>query len=209
MKKLFITGLIFAAVGFAQTEKTAKIGSQEWTTVNLDVHAFRNGDVVPEAKSAQEWVEAGKQKKPAWCYYNHDPASGRIYGKLYNWYAVNDSRGLAAKGWHIASASEWQTLIDYYSGLELAGGKLKQKGTRFWKSPNTGAEDTDGFAALPGGLCDQSGRFFTINNYAVFWTATETSRASAVARHLSHAETKIYQDGMDKAFGFSVRCVKD
>jgi uncharacterized protein (TIGR02145 family) len=80
-----------------------KIGTQIWATRNLDASTFRNGDTIPEAKTDEEWKAAGNDKKPAWCYYNNDPANGKKYGKLYNYYAVKDKRGLAPEGWHIPS----------------------------------------------------------------------------------------------------------
>jgi uncharacterized protein (TIGR02145 family) len=83
-----------------------KIGTQTWAKKNLNVSTFKNGEVIPEAKTIEEWVKAGDDKKPAWCYYNNDPANDSIYGKLYNWYAVNDIRGLAPKGWHIPRDAE-------------------------------------------------------------------------------------------------------
>jgi uncharacterized protein (TIGR02145 family) len=204
---IILTGLFSAP--YSQTAKVAVIGKQQWLTTNLDVNTFRNGDVIPEAKTAQEWLEAGRQGKPAWCYYQNDQTNGKKFGKLYNWYAVHDSRQLAPSGWHIADANEWQTLIDSSGGGEVAGGKLKERGTLYWQSPNTGAVNANGFSARPGGLRDSSGRFFTLRNYAAFWTATECGVHSAWARHLSHGDTKVYFDGMSKGFGFSVRCIKN
>ena len=103
--------------------KEVKIGQQVWTTENLNVDKFRNGEIIPEAKSEEEWIEAGDNKKPAWCYYNNDPSNGTKYGKLYNWYAVNDPRGLAPEGWHIPSDKEWDVLTNYL-------GELDRKSTR-------------------------------------------------------------------------------
>ena len=104
---------------------SVKIGNQIWMTQNLKVAHFRNGDSVPYAKTAEEWEKAGKEQKPAWCYYNNDPANDSKYGKLYNWYAVNDPRGLAPAGWHIPSDVEWKQLTDFIGGNQAAGKKLK------------------------------------------------------------------------------------
>lgn len=93
--------------------KSVKIGTQTWTTENLNVSTFRNGDQIPEAKTKEEWEKAGKEGRPAWCYYENDPKNGAKYGKLYNWYAVNDSRGLAPAGWHIPTDEEWTTLENH------------------------------------------------------------------------------------------------
>ena len=90
--------------------KSVKIGTQTWMTENLNVSTFRNGDPIPEAKTKEEWESAGTNHQPAWCYYDNDPKNGAKYGKLYNWYAVIDSRGLAPEGWHVPSDAEWTTL---------------------------------------------------------------------------------------------------
>src|SRR5688500_248117 len=98
-----------------------KIGGQTWMTSNLDVSTFRNGDSIPEVTSAEAWVKAAKEGKPAWCYYQNDP--GKSYGRLYNWYAVNDSRGLAPVGWHIPTNEEW-ILLEETVGVSRAGTAL-------------------------------------------------------------------------------------
>ena len=103
---LFITGISNA--------QTVTIGTQVWMTKNLDVSTFRNGDPIPEAKSNEEWKKAGENKQPAWCYYNNDPANGAKYGKLYNWYAVNDPRGLAPLGYHVPTKAEFMTLYNFF-----------------------------------------------------------------------------------------------
>jgi uncharacterized protein (TIGR02145 family) len=110
--------------------KSVKIGTQTWMAENLNVSTFRNGDLIPEAKTKEEWEKAGKEGKPAWCYYDNDPKNGAKYGKLYNWYAVNDHRGLAPAGWHVPTDTEWTTLGDQ---LGSDPGK-KMKSTSGWDS---------------------------------------------------------------------------
>lgn len=95
--------------------KSVKIGAQTWMAENLNVSTFRNGDPIPEVKTNEEWEKAGKEGKPAWCYYDNDPVNSSKYGKLYNWFAVNDPRGLAPEGWHIPRVDEWNTLKNYLS----------------------------------------------------------------------------------------------
>ena len=119
---LFIAIVSISSFGFAQT---VTIGSQTWTTKNLDVATFRNGDAIPQAKTDEEWKAAGRNKQPAWCYYENDPKNGTKYGKLYNWYAVNDARGLAPAGWHIPTDEEWTVLSTFLGGGEVAGKKMK------------------------------------------------------------------------------------
>ena len=115
MKKIFflVILLFYAKLNQAQS---VTIGKQVWMTKNLDVGTFRNGYPIPEAKTNEEWVNAGLNKQPAWCYYQNDPTNGEKYGKLYNWYAVNDSRGLTPEGWHIPSENEWEILFRYLGG---------------------------------------------------------------------------------------------
>ena len=122
----FIAIVSISSFGFAQT---VTIGNQTWTTKNLDLATFRNGDAIPQAKTNEEWSAAGRNKQPAWCYYDNDPKNGTKYGKLYNWYAVNDSRGLAPAGYHIPTDEEWTVLHDFLGGtrgyLHSAGEKMK------------------------------------------------------------------------------------
>jgi uncharacterized protein (TIGR02145 family) len=114
--------------------KTVKIGEQVWMAENLNTDRFRNGDPIPEAKTPEEWEAAGENQQPAWCYYENNPANGLKYGKLYNWYAVNDYRGLAPEGYHIATQTEFESLKKYLG--KNAGNKLKSKSG--WNSYTTG-----------------------------------------------------------------------
>ena len=111
---LFISFLCISIFGQIQT---VTIGTQVWMTKNLDVSTFRNGEIIPEAKTEDEWNAAGGNHTPAWCYYNNDPKNGEIYGKLYNCYAVDDSRGLAPAGWHVPTIEEWKLIM--YDNSEL------------------------------------------------------------------------------------------
>lgn len=110
-------------ISSALTQETITNGLQVWMTKNLNEDKFRNGDHIPQATSIEEWKSAGENKQPAWCYYDNDPANGAKYGKLYNWYAVNDPRGLAPKGYHIPSGEELLKLNEYLG--EDAGAKQK------------------------------------------------------------------------------------
>jgi uncharacterized protein (TIGR02145 family) len=118
--------------------KSVKIGTQTWMAENLNVSTFRNGDTILEAKTDEEWNKAGQDKKPAWCYFNNDPKNGVKYGKLYNWYAVNDPRGLAPSGWHVTTDAEWTTLENYLG--DEAGNKMKSKSG--WKNYTSGGSKT-------------------------------------------------------------------
>ena len=119
---LFIALLSISSFGFAQS---VTIGTQTWTTLNLDVATFRNGDPITQAKTNEDWEAAGVNKQPAWCYYDNDPKNGTKYGKLYNWYVVVDTRGLAPAGWHVPTDEEWTVLSTFLGGEESAGEKMK------------------------------------------------------------------------------------
>ena len=107
--------------------KSVQIGTQTWMVENLNVSTFRNGDPIPEAKNDKEWSMSVESMQPAWCYYDNNPKNGEKYGKLYNWYAVNDPRGLAPAGWHVPGDEEWTKLIDFLGGSGDADEKLKSQ----------------------------------------------------------------------------------
>ncbi len=115
--------------------KTVTIGTQVWMKENLNVSTFRNGDPIHEAKTAEEWEAAGEAKQAAWCYYDNDPKNGTKYGKLYNWYAVNDPRGLAPVGWHVPLDKEWTVLEDFLGGSYESGNRNYNEGNSM-KSTN-------------------------------------------------------------------------
>jgi uncharacterized protein (TIGR02145 family) len=196
---LFITGMSYA--------QTVQIGTQVWMTKNLDVSTFRNGDPIPEAKTNEEWKIAGENKQPAWCYYDNDPANGAKYGKLYNWYAVNDSRGLAPTGWHVPSADEWKTLTDFLGGEGVAGTKMKSKSG--WEKNGNGT-NTSGFSGLPGGRRYSNGTlFYAIGNEGSWWSSTEGISSYAWHRYL-YCDFRYVGGGFEeKGKGFSVRCLRD
>jgi len=108
-----------------EVNKSVKIDNQVWMAENLNVGNFRNGDPVPEARTEEEWERAGKEGKPAWCYYENKIENGVLYGKLYNWYAVTDPRGLAPPGWHVPTDAEWRQVTLFLGGEDAAGTKMK------------------------------------------------------------------------------------
>jgi uncharacterized protein (TIGR02145 family) len=139
--------LLLQGVG-SYSQDTVTIGSQVWMTKNLNVEKFRNGDPIPEARTNLEWEEAGKEGQPAWCYYDNDPSNGFKYGKLYNWYAINDTRGLAPEGWHIPNIEEWEEL-DSKVGRTMDGTSLLLNYTCFeYFIQNFGETDNDSLFAL-------------------------------------------------------------
>ena len=189
--------------------KTVKIGNQTWTAQNLNVSHFRNGDPILEVKSDEEWDKASEEQKPAWCYYEFSADQGKVYGKLYNWYAVNDPRGLAPKGWHVPSEVEWQVLSEMLGGEEKAGGKLKEKGTTHWKAPNLGATNETGFTGLPSGLIYSFGGCVKKEIEGYWWSSKTNGEFTAILYSLSYENGIFTNLFLNKGVGVAVRCVKD
>jgi uncharacterized protein (TIGR02145 family) len=204
------------------------IGTQIWSSTNLDVTTYRDGTPIPQVTDPTEWASL---TTGAWCYYNNDPANGAIYGKLYNWYAVagiHDTASLndpslrkqfAPQGWHIPSDAELSTLINYLDPIDgvnnpnIAGGKMKEAGTAHWASPNTGASNESEFTGLPGGLRDSfTGAFQAIGTIGE-WYVYQPTFSYAFALGLSNNDRIAYVYGdattEGKKIGKSVRCVRD
>ena len=195
-----ITTLMMTSCG--ERDKEVKIGDQIWMAENLNVDKFRNGDPIPHAKTDEEWIKAGEEGMPAWCYYDNDEKMGAKYGKLYNWYAVNDSRGLAPKGWEVPSDAEWTQLTDFVGSNP--GTKLKAKSG--WSRNGT---DDYGFSALPGGVRSRSGKFGYVGNKGYWWSSTETSAYDVWHRGMHYKLSGVSRGNFSKSSGFSVRCVRD
>jgi uncharacterized protein (TIGR02145 family) len=205
-----ISCLMLLSFANAQDFKSIKIGNQTWMTENLDVDTFRNGDPIPQVITGEEWENAAKAKKPAWCYYNNDSANGAKYGRLYNWCAVNDPRGLAPKGWHIPTNKEWRELTDYLGGWKVAGIKLKSK--EGWFEDGNGTNES-GFSALPGGrrTCYDKNvyTFDAIGKWGFWWTSTKFTHKTSRTCSMRYSMEALHMLDWDKTDGMSVRCVKD
>jgi len=195
-----------------------KIGTQWWMAENLKVTRYRNGDPVPSVTEDMRWTDLSSG---AYCVYDNNENNKEIYGLLYNWFAVNDNRGVAPEGWHIPTDTEWKEL-EMHLGMSQSeadgtdwrgtdeGGKLKDEGTVHWNSPNTGATNESGFSALPGGYRSYfTGTFNEVNSNASFWTSWEYNPSGAWSRKLGHNTSAIHRYNLIKNYGFSIRCVKD
>ena len=180
---------------------TIKIGNQTWATRNLNLETYRNGEVIPQVQDANAWANL---RTGAWCYYENNTANGSSYGKLYNWYAVNDPRGLAPKGYHIPSDAEWTILSDNLG--DEAGTKMKSSSG--WKNNGNG-NNTSGFAGLPGGYRNSNGYFSFIGANGDWWSSSESSAGSAWYRYLYSFNGNVYRNSSDEQNGFSVRCLRD
>jgi uncharacterized protein (TIGR02145 family) len=171
---------------------------------NLIVSTFRNGDSIPEAKSNKEWVAAGESGKPAWCYYNNDPSNGPKYGRLYNWYALNDPRGLAPAGWALSSDVDWAKVVSFLGGQSSAGRKMKS--LTGWIDGNNGSNEC-GFAGLPGGYRIENGLFQNLGNIGIWWSSTESKTLTAFDHYLTQGGS-LDESSSPKQRGESVRCLK-
>jgi len=183
-----------------------KIDTQEWMTENLNVGSFRNGDPIPEARSDEEWRKAGEDGTPAWCYYENKAENGTRFGRLYNWYAVTDKRGLAPAGWHVSSDAEWRNTTDFLGGEDAAGTKMKN--SNGWSDDGNGTNES-GFTGLPGGCRDLTGKFGYVEKIGYWWTSTEKDRTLAWYRCIDRSPYYVYRTNYYKQNGLSVRCVRD
>jgi len=210
-----------------QNFKSTIIGNDVWMSENLNVSHFKNGDEIMEAKTKEEWSKASENKKPVWCYYKNLITNGIKYGKLYNWYAVSDSRSLAPKGWHISTTLEWKELernlgeFDtpgrYFSGYRFTGTKIKD--SIGWELVSGCGSNESGFNAIPAGAREYNiyDGFLFIGESAssVWWTANDAdlydyaeeyeSWTYSTSQYINHL--KSYTSEMGN--GFSVRCIED
>ncbi len=197
--------------------ETVKIGEQWWMAENLRTSKYNNGDDLVTGLNDTQWEFT---TQGAYSIYNNDEDNHTIYGKLYNWHAVMDTRGLCPAGWQVPSDEEWQQM-EMYLGMSQdeaegtgwrgtdEGGKLKATGTEFWDDPNTGATNETGFTALPAGGRTYLGMYIFLNEWAYFWTSTEqTADYSSWYRVLAYNYAQVFRIYNHQNSGFAVRCVK-
>ena len=187
-----------------------QIGTQCWTQSNLKVSKYRNGDSIPTGLSNSDWHNT---TSGAYAIYNNDPVNDGLYGKLYNHYAVTDSRGLCPTGWHVPSDWEWTFLENHLGGSIVAGGALKSTSTQptpgGWASPNVGATNSSLFTALPGGLRGGDGGFGFMASHGYWWSSSVLSGSNALYRYLYIPTSSVGRYDFERTFGFSVRCLRD
>jgi len=193
---------------------TVQIGSQLWMSRNLDVVRFRNGDLIQEAKSSEQWKIAGENSQPAWCHYFNETLKGEKYGKLYNWFAVNDPRGLAPLGYHLPNLNELILLIDFLDGERIAGLKMKSgKGwNEKWLFVNGNGTNESGFNGLPGGYRSDLGIYNGENFYSGWWLTNELNKQSSISPcyfYLFNDSNRVMNANSNVEQGFYVRCLKD
>jgi len=204
MKTFFISLFIiaFGSYELCFCQNSVTIGSQEWS-MNLNVKQFRNGDAIPRAKTSAEWEKAAENKEPAWCYYNNDPSDSEKYGILYNWFAVNDSRGLAPEGWRVASKQDWETLLSNYPKNNDAYPLKTKEG---WQRGFFGS-NSSGFSGYPVGIRGVP-KFFHRGKMVIYWTSTEIDEENAFGITFDYNYRNATRSPQYKVMGLSVRCVK-
>lgn len=199
------------------TYKTVKIGDQEWFAENLKTTVYANGDEIPYSRTDESWTT---QEMGMRCPYAHDEEGSALYGQLYNWYAVDDARGLCPNGWHVPSDYEWENL-EVYLGFSRAdvsiqgdrgSGELgigtKLKASNGWEDAGNGADDF-GFSALPGGYRYFNNGSFDNAGYFGYWWSSSPNLEGAWYRSLTTSSPVIGRYSSDIRFGFSVRCLRD
>lgn len=194
--------------------KTIVIGTQEWMAENLKTSIYRNGNAIANVTDDTQWsgLTTG-----AFCYYNNDSQYDCPYGKLYNWYAVADTRYVCPMGWHVPTDAEWSVLINYLdpdadggdNTFNVAGGKLKSTGLEYWFAPNLDATNEEGFSGLPAGNRYPNSNFYDLGDYGVWWSSTENSTINAWNRTLGYNNGNVFRNYYTKDYGFSVRCLRD
>ncbi len=184
--------------------RTVKIGNQVWMAENLRVTKLNDGTDIKLV--TRGW---GFTTSPEFCWYDYDPAYKDTYGALYNWHVVATGK-LAPPGWHVPTEEDWKELADYLGGVYVAGGKLKERGTEHWRSPNTGATDAYNFTMLPSGTQNYDGYvFYGSGEGCRLWSADEYDAVNAWARAIEYDSAKMDVFWAHKTYGRSVRLVKD
>jgi uncharacterized protein (TIGR02145 family) len=195
---------------------TVTIGTQTWMAENLKTTKYNDGTAIPNVTVDATWAAL---TTGAYSDYSNTPANSTTYGRLYNWYAVdnnaatkmasNGGKNVCPTSWHIPTDAEWTTLTTYLGGESIAGGKLKETGTTHWLSPNMGATNETGFSALPGGFRNDLGACYNIGTYVLWWSSTEYSNTSAGYRLINYDSASVISGSFNKRSGFSVRCIRD
>lgn len=191
------------------TYKTITIGTQTWMAENLRTTRYRNGEEIPEVTNNTAWKNLSTD---AYCNYENSTDKDHIatFGRLYNWFAVSDSRNLAPEGWHTATDADWSLLEAFLGNSTVAGGKLKETTPLHWAAPNAGNSNLSGFTALPGGRREYTdGSFINLGYDGFWWTSSAYNPDYSWYRYMHYNVSDCYRANFHKQYGFSVRCVKD
>lgn len=198
---------------------TINIGTQVWLKENLNVTHYTNGTDIPNVTNVTSWRNL---TTAAYCDFDNTIANSLIYGKLYNYYVLDDTNKVCPVGWHVSSDADWNVMEKYlessidttataWVGTKI-GGILKEAGVVHWNNPNTGAIDSIGFSALPGGYRNLYGSFYYLRNYGYWWSPKLYDTLHVWKRNLNYDNSQISRSSNDTNYrrnGFSVRCVKN
>jgi uncharacterized protein (TIGR02145 family) len=192
------------------------IGTQVWLAENLKTTKYNDGTAIPNITDNSVWVAL---TTGAYCDHSNTPDNSNIYGRLYNWYVVdnnpatkvasNGGKNVCPTGWHVPNDDEWTTLINSLGGESIGGGKLKEIGLTRWLTPNIGATNETGFTALPAGSRNEDGSCDGIGVLGDWWSSTEYSATIAGGRYVTYDDAVVLKDEVSKIDGISVRCVRD
>lgn len=189
--------------------ETVILGDQVWMAENLRTIHYLNGDPIDSTDPATLDISVEDTPEYQWSY-DGDDANTQIYGQLYTYYTISDTRKVCPAGWHVPSDSEWTLLESTLGGYDIAGSKLKESGNDHWVSPyNTDATNESLYTALPGGYRNNNGEFSHTENYGYWWTSTESSDLNTWVRSLYVQSSQITREDFSKKNGVSVRCIKD
>jgi uncharacterized protein (TIGR02145 family) len=190
--------------------ETVTIGTQSWMSSNLKTVHYMNGDPIISTVPVSFDISGESTPKYQWSYNGDDLTNYTIYGKLYTYYAVTDSRKICPVGWHVPTDNDWITLENYLGGANYAGSFLKESGNNHWIAPyNTDAYNITLFTALPGGTRSSSGTFSLLGNYGYFWSTTEADASTSWARSMFVQSSQVKRENISKKNAASVRCIKD
>ena len=213
------------------TYPAIEIGNQVWMAENLKVSHYADGSPITEISDEAEWNAMGPEVQ-AYCWYDNQNEYKDISGALYTWAAAmygglssdtipSGVQGVCPDGWHLPSDAEWKELemslgmsetdVELYDwrGTD-EGGQLKEIGFTNWSIPNTGATNSSGFTAIPGGFRSVKGMFYSIDTDAAYWTSTEFDGSNnAWYRTLNFDMEQVYRQRNSMQLGLSVRCVRD
>ena len=210
--------------------KTIEIGEQNWMAENLKVSHYADGTPIPYVTDDTEWLNLEESGK-GYCWYDNMIGYADTTGALYSWSgAMNGApgvdstelvQGVCPDGWHMPGDEEWKKLEmqlgmsqEAADGFEWRGSDegsvLKEVGFSHWDNPNSGADNTTGYTALPGGFRSHTGTFYGVGQYATYWSASGKSGSDNIWYRVLHfEETKVYRHYNTRNQGLSVRCVQD
>jgi uncharacterized protein (TIGR02145 family) len=187
---------------------SVQIGTQVWMVENLKTTKYNNGDLIGTTSPSTLNIGAESLPKYQWTYEGNE-TNVSVYGRLYTWYAVTDSRNICPKGWHVPTDNEWAALNSLLGGEGVSGGKLKETGLSHWITPNSDANNSSGFTATPGGWRYYGGASEYLGYFSYWWSSTEENADNAWWRQVNYGGPSLSRNTMNKKFGLSVRCLKD